>query len=51
MSTTFCRAVKPPCNQILRIDREGMIDDVTCISHNKKIMPFVPKRLVDSDIN
>ena len=35
MSTTFCRAVKPPCNQILRIDREGMIDDVTCISHNK----------------
>ena len=35
MSTRFCRAVKPPCNQILRIDREGMIDDVTCISHNK----------------
>ena len=35
MSTTFCSAVKPPCNQILRIDREGMINDVTCISHSK----------------
>ena len=27
------RAVNPPCHQILRTDREGMIHDV--ISHNK----------------
>ena len=33
MPKVGCRAVNPPRHQILRIDREGMIDDV--ISHEK----------------
>ena len=30
---TQCRAVKPPCHQILRIDRKEIMDDI--ISHDK----------------
>ena len=45
---TVGTAVNPPHLQILRVDREGMTDDV--ISHGIIFMrPFVQKILIDSD--
>ena len=37
-----CRTVNPPCLQILRIDGEGMIDDI--IMHDTCMMSFVKKK-------